>query len=68
MNSFWIWKGLLKKPLAFGRVLETCFDVKFESCAFMTYLLKERINNEKDRTHVDNMLTLVSVCGKKGFE
>ena len=63
---FGLWKAA-KETLAFGHVLETYFDVEFESCVFMTYLLKEKCDTKKTATHVDNMLTLVSVCGKRAL-
>ena len=44
------------------------FGHDFESHRFVLYaFLKERCDTEKTATHVDNMLTLVSVCGKRAL-
>ena len=54
-----MFRSAAKETLAFGHVLETFL---FSRC-----ISQERGDTNKTATHVDNMLTLVSVCGKRAL-
>ena len=54
--------------LTFGQVLGNMFGHDFESHRFvLDTFLKEKCDTKKTATHVDNMLTLVSVCDKRAL-